>query len=140
MPLFRLRTDETQVSQSQVIRRAKSTFPSTARFKRFPSSRLIRPYSKLLSARQQVVAAQTDVDRAQVDLNVAERELKRNAELLEAELISRLEYDQKKDRVSTARVALRNAQARLKSQQLSVNEAEARVKESRQGQINRKLP
>ncbi|MEZ5425729.1 MAG: efflux RND transporter periplasmic adaptor subunit [Pyrinomonadaceae bacterium] len=86
---------------------------------------------QVASARQQVVAAQTDVDREQVNLNVARRELKRNEELLESGVISRLEYDQKNDAVLTAEVALRNAQARLKAQQLAVNEAEARVKEAR---------
>lgn len=86
---------------------------------------------QVASARQQVVASQTEVDRTQVDLTAAERELKRNEELLENGVISRLEYDQKNDTVLTARVALRNAQARLKAQQLAVNEAEARVKEAR---------
>ena len=83
------------------------------------------------SARQSVVTAQTDVDRAQVELNAANRELKRNEELLEADVISKLEYDQAKDRVANAQASLRNAQARLQSQRLSINEAEARVKEAR---------
>jgi HlyD family secretion protein len=46
-------------------------------------------------------------------------------------VISRQSVDQLRDRVATAEVALRNAQARLKSQQLAVNEAEARVTEAR---------
>ena len=68
------------------------------------------------SARQSVVTAQTDVDRAQVELNAANRELKRNEELLEDGVISKLEYDQAKDRVANAQASLRNAQARLQSQ------------------------
>ncbi|MEJ7862441.1 MAG: efflux RND transporter periplasmic adaptor subunit [Pyrinomonadaceae bacterium] len=89
-------------------------------------------------ARQELVAAQTDVDRAQVEVNAANRELKRSAELLESDVISRLEYDQAKDRVENAQVGLRNARSRLQSQQIAiksaqsqVNEAEARVAEAR---------
>lgn len=86
---------------------------------------------QVASARQQVVASQTEVDRTQVDLNAARREQKRNEELLESGVISRQTYDELKDRVATAEVALRNAQARLKAQQLAVNEATARVAEAR---------
>ena len=81
--------------------------------------------------RQNVVAAQTEVDKAQIELNTANRELKRSEELVEKGVISKLEYDQAKDRVSTAEVSLRTAQSRLKSAQLAVNEAEARVRENR---------
>lgn len=89
-------------------------------------------------ARQRTIASQTEVDRTQVELNAANRELKRNEELLESGVISRLEYDQAKDRVATAQVAVRNAQANLDAQraavkvaQQQVNEAQARVKEAR---------
>lgn len=89
-------------------------------------------------ARQEIVAAQTDVDRAQVEVNAANRELKRTAELVESGVVSRLEFDQAKDRVDNAQVALRNARSRLQSQQIAVktaqsqvNEAEARVAEAR---------
>ena len=81
-------------------------------------------------ARQQVVASQTDVDRAQVEVNAANRELKRAAELLESGVISKLEYDQAKDRVENANVALRNANARLEAQQIAVKEAQSRVNEA----------
>lgn len=89
-------------------------------------------------ARQEIVAAQTDVDRAQVELNAANREAKRSAELVESGVVSRLEYDQAKDRVENAQVALRNAKSRLQSQEIAVktaqsqvNEAVARVNEAR---------
>lgn len=78
------------------------------------------------TARQNVVAAQTDVDRAQVDVNAAQREFNRSAQLLESGVISRLEYDQRKDQLEQAQVALKNARARLESQRLAVNEAIAR--------------
>jgi HlyD family secretion protein len=86
-------------------------------------------------ARQQVVAAETDVDRANVELNAARRELNRSAELLESGVISKLEYDTAKDRVSNAEVSLRNAQSRLKSQKISVDEAQSRVKQAEKGVI-----
>jgi len=78
------------------------------------------------TARQNVVTAQTDVDRAQVDVNTTQREVNRNAQLLEAGVISKLEYDQKKDALETALVGLKNAKARLESSKLSVNESIAR--------------
>lgn len=89
-------------------------------------------------SRQRTIASQTEVDRTQVELNAANRELKRSEELLESGVISRLEYDQAKDRVETAQVAVRNAKANLEAQksavkvaQQQVNEAQARVKEAR---------
>jgi HlyD family secretion protein len=121
---------ETQVTQSQITA-AQNQLSQAQQGLNASQAAVDTALQQVASARQQVVASQTDVDRAQVDLNVAERELKRNAELLESGVISRLEYDQKNDTVLQARVALRNAQARLKSQQLAVNEAESRVKESR---------
>ncbi len=81
------------------------------------------------SARQNVVAAQTDVDKAQVALNTANRELKRNTELLEANVISRLEYDRAKDDVENAKVGLKNAQARLESVRLSIKDATERYRQ-----------
>ncbi len=122
--------NESQVTQSQITA-AQNQLSQAQQGLNASQAAVDTSLQQVASARQQVVAAQTDVDRAQVDLNVAERELKRNEELLESGVISRLEYDQRNDTVLTARVALRNAQARLKSQQLSINEAEARVKEAR---------
>ena len=85
---------------------------------------------QVISARQQVEAAQSDVDREQKNLNIANRELKRTTELLEAGVASKFEFDDAKDKVDQAQFSLRNAQSRLKSQQLSVNESQSRVKEA----------
>jgi HlyD family secretion protein len=79
------------------------------------------------SARQGVIAAQTDVDKAQVELNAANRELKRNAQLLESGVISRQVYDESKDRVDSATASLHTARANLDSRKLSVKDAMARV-------------
>jgi HlyD family secretion protein len=79
------------------------------------------------NARQGVVTAQTEVDRAQVELNAANREQKRNEQLLESGVISRQDYDASKDRVENARVALNTARARLESQRIAVKDATARL-------------
>ncbi|MEZ5346053.1 MAG: efflux RND transporter periplasmic adaptor subunit [Pyrinomonadaceae bacterium] len=122
--------DDVQASNSQVTA-AQNQLSQSQQGLNASQAAVNTALQQVASARQQVVSAQTDVDRAQVDLNVAKRELKRNEELLESGVISRLEYDQKNDTVLTAEVALRNAQARFKAQQLAVKEAEARVSESR---------
>ncbi len=122
--------NETQVTQSQ-ISAAQNQLSQAQQGLNASQAAIDTALQQVASARQQVVAAQTDVDRAQVDVNTANRELKRTAELVEAGVESRSNFDAAKDRVETAQVALRNAQARLKSQQLSINEANARVNESR---------
>ncbi len=78
------------------------------------------------TARQNVVTSQTDVDRAQVELNTAQRELNRNSQLLESGVISRQVYDQNKDQLETATVAVKTSKARLESSKLAINEAIAR--------------
>jgi len=79
------------------------------------------------SARQGVITAQTEVDRAQVEFNAANRELKRNEQLLESGVISRLEFDSAKDRVDTARASLDTSKARLESQRIAVKDSQARL-------------
>nr|MBA2621826.1 efflux RND transporter periplasmic adaptor subunit [Acidobacteriota bacterium] len=81
-------------------------------------------------ARQEVIAAQTDIDRAQVELTAANREAKRTAELVESGVVSRLEFDQAKDRVANAQVALRNAKSRQQSQEIAVKTAQSQVAEA----------
>ncbi len=121
---------ETQVQRSQITA-AQNQLAQSQQGLNSTQASVDTALQAVASARQNVVTAQTDVDRAQVELNAANRELKRNAELLEDGVISKLEYDQAKDRVANAQASLRNAQARLQSQRLSINEAEARVKEAR---------
>lgn len=81
------------------------------------------------NARQGVVTSETEVERALVEERAANRELKRSAELLESGVISRLDYDNAKDRADNARVALETAKARLAAQKITVRDAEARVKQ-----------
>lgn len=81
-------------------------------------------------ALQKAVTTQTDVDKSDIELKAAKRELKRTEDLLESDVVSRLEHDKAKDRVDSAIVSLNNAEARLKSQNIAAKEAIARVKEA----------
>ncbi|HYG81619.1 MAG TPA: HlyD family efflux transporter periplasmic adaptor subunit, partial [Pyrinomonadaceae bacterium] len=85
----------------------------------------------LASARQQVVTSETNVDKARVELNTAQRELKRQTDLVEAGVSSRSEYDAARDRLDNARVALRTAEAQLQQQKINIEEAKARVNQQR---------
>jgi HlyD family secretion protein len=84
---------------------------------------LVVAEASVASARQQLVALQTAVERAQVDLNTAQRELKRNTDLIEAGVASRFEYDAARDRYEQAKIALETARANLESQRIAVKEA-----------------
>ena len=87
--------------------------------------------ASVASARQQVIAQQTAVDRALVDLNTAQRELKRATDLIEGGYVSRLEYDNARDRFSQAKIALDTAKANLEAQKLAVKEAQERANQQR---------
>jgi len=88
---------------------------------------LVVAEASVSSARQQLVALQTAVDSAQVDLNTAQRELKRNSDLIESGVASRFEYDAARDRYDTAKIALQTAKANLQSQQIAVKESMERA-------------
>jgi HlyD family secretion protein len=92
---------------------------------------LVVAESSVASARQQLVALQTGVDRAQVDLNTAQRELKRNSDLIEAGVASRSEYDAARDRFDQAKIALQTAKANLESQRIAVKEAMERANQQK---------
>ncbi|GIU81035.1 MAG: HlyD family efflux transporter periplasmic adaptor subunit [Acidobacteria bacterium] len=122
--------NEAQVARSQVLA-AQNQLSQAQQALNAAQASVDAAVQQVATARQQVVTAQTEVDRSQIELNAAKRELKRAEDLLESNVISRAEYDQAKDRVATAETALRNAEARLRSQQIAVQEAEARLKELR---------
>lgn len=92
---------------------------------------LIVAESSVASARQQLVTVQTSVDRAQVDLNTAQRELKRNADLIEAGVASRSEYDAARDLFEQAKIALQTAKANLESQRIAVKESMERANQQK---------
>lgn len=88
---------------------------------------LVVAEASVASARQQLVALQTSVERAQVDLKTAQRELKRNTDLIEAGVASRSEYDAARDRYEQAKIAVDTARANLESQKIAVKEAVERA-------------
>ncbi|HAF14273.1 MAG TPA: hypothetical protein DHU55_01875 [Blastocatellia bacterium] len=92
---------------------------------------LVVAESSVASARQQLVALQTAVDRAQVDLNTAQRELKRNSDLIEAGVASRSEYDAARDRFDQAKIGLQTAKANLESQRIAVKESMERANQQK---------
>jgi HlyD family secretion protein len=92
---------------------------------------LVVAEASVASARQQLVALQNAVERAQVDLNTAQRELKRNTDLIEAGVASRFEYDAARDQYDQARIALDTAKANVESQKIAVKEAIERANQQR---------
>jgi len=131
-----VRVDPTQLQSSQ-----EAQFASTqASLNDIQSARnavasaqqgLVVAESSVSSARQQLVALQTQVDRAQVDLNTAQRELKRNSDLIEAGVASRFEYDAARDRFDQGKIALQTAKANLESQRIGVKEAQERANQQK---------
>ncbi len=133
---FQASRDDLQVTRSQVIAaqnqysQSQQSLNATEAAVSTAQQQVSSAQESVNQARQQVVASQTDVDRAIVEVNAANRELKRTIELVESGVVSKLEYDQAKDRVENAAVGLRNAKARLDAQKISVTESQNRVKEA----------
>jgi HlyD family secretion protein len=122
-----VRVDPTQLQSSQeaqwaAAQQAINDIQSARNAVSNAQQGLVVAESSVASARQQLVALQTAVDRAQVDLNTAQRELKRNSDLIEAGVASRSEYDAARDRYDTAKIALETARANLESQRIAVKE------------------
>ena len=111
--------DEIRVSQSQVLAAQNQMAEA--------QQQLNVSQVAVDSARQQVVSAQSDVDKAQVEYNAANRELKRNQQLLENGVVSRQVYDEAKDRTENALASLNTAKANLGARQLGIKDAQARL-------------
>lgn len=127
-----VRVDPTQLQSSQeaqwaAAQQAINDIQSARNAVSNAQQGLVVAESSVASARQQLVSLQTSVDRAQVDLNVAQRELKRNSDLIEAGVASRSEYDAARDRFDQAKIALQTARANLESQRISVKESMERA-------------
>jgi len=96
------------------------------------------------SAQQTLVVAEAAVSQArqqtvsaEIDLKTAERELKRATDLVEANVMSRSEYDAARDRYDQAkakleaqRIAVKEAEERAKQQRAAVQEAKTSIKSS----------
>lgn len=120
---------DAQVSRSQVLA-AQNQYSQAQQGLIASQAAVDTARQQVISAQQAVEASQADVDFAVKDVNVAKRELARAEDLVEKGVISKLEFDQKRDALDQAEITLRNRQSRLKSQQLAVKEAQARVNEA----------
>src|SRR6185295_17978423 len=126
-----VRVDPTQLQSSQEAQQAMNDIQSARNSVASAQQGLVVAEASVASARQQLVTLQTSVDRAQVDLNVAQRELKRNADLIEAGVSSRSEYDAARDHFDQAKIALETARANLESQRIAVKEAMERANQQK---------
>lgn len=133
---FQASQNEAQVTRSQILAaqnqlsQAQQGLNATDAAITTAQQAVISARESVNRAQQETVAAQTDVDRAQVELSAANRELKRTAELVENGVVSRLEFDQSRDRVDNAQAALRSSRSRLQSQQIAVKSAQSQVAEA----------
>ena len=131
-----VRVDPTQLQSSQeaqwaAAQQAINDIQSARNAVSNAQQGLVVAESSVASARQQLVALQTSVDRAQVDLNTAQRELKRNSDLIEAGVASRSDYDAARDRFDQAKIALQTARANLESQRIAVKESIERANQQK---------
>jgi HlyD family secretion protein len=131
-----VRVDPTQLQSSQeaqwaAAQQAMNDIQSARNAVASSQQGLVVAEASVASARQQLVALQTSVDRAQVDLNTAQRELKRNSDLIESGVASRSEYDAARDRFDQAKIALQTAKANLESQRIAVKEAQERANQQK---------
>jgi len=130
-----VRVDPTQLQSSQEAQWAATQ----ASINDVQSSR-----NAVSSAQQGLVVAEAGVSQArqqavaaQIDLKTAERELKRATNLVEANVMSRAEYDAARDRydqakakLDAANIAVREAGERATQQKVAVKEAQTGVRSS----------
>lgn len=83
------------------------------------------------AAQQAVRQAEAERHRAQIALNQAESQLARAERLLQAQLISRQEYESLQAQRESARAALQMAQAQLEAAQAQLQNARARLENAR---------
>ena len=125
-PLVRIDPSQLQSSQEAQWAAAQQAINDVQSARNAVSSAeqgLVIAEASVASARQQEIALRTALERAQVDLNTAQRELKRNTDLIEAGVTSRFEYDAARDKYEQAKLAVETAKANLEAQKIAVKEA-----------------
>ncbi|HYE72650.1 MAG TPA: efflux RND transporter periplasmic adaptor subunit, partial [Blastocatellia bacterium] len=83
------------------------------------------------NARAALLSAQADLERAKVERGIAEVELKRNADLVESNIVAKNVYDAAKARFDSAIASVNAAEARVNQSQVQVKDAEIRVNQSK---------
>ena len=130
-----VRVDPTQLQSSQEAQWAATQ----ASINDVQSSR-----NAVATAQQSLIVAEAGVSQAkqqavaaQIDVKTAERELKRATNLVEANVMSRFEYDVARDRydqakakLDAANISVREATERANQQRVAVKEAQTGVKSS----------
>ena len=76
-------------------------------------------------------SSQADLERAKVDRANAEIEFKRNAELLEAQIISKAVFDSAKARLDSATASVNAASARVNQAQSQIQDSKLRVDQNK---------
>jgi len=124
-----LRVDPTQLASSTSAQEA--SLRATQADMQNQMASLTATENAVNTAKAALTTSQADLDRAVVDRNNAEIELKRNADLLEAEIISRSTYDTAKLRFDSANAAVAAAKARVEQAKVQVRDAEIRIEQSK---------
>lgn len=124
-----LRVDPTQLASSTSAQEA--SLRATQADMQNQMASLTATENAVNTAKAALTTSQADLDRAVVDRNNAEIELKRNANLLEAEIISRSSYDTAKLRFDSANAAVAAARARVEQAKVQVRDAEIRIEQSK---------
>ncbi|HZS06275.1 MAG TPA: efflux RND transporter periplasmic adaptor subunit [Blastocatellia bacterium] len=83
------------------------------------------------TARAALNSAQADLERAKVDQANAQIELKRQTDLVEANIVSRSAWDTAKARYDSATASVNAAKARVEQSQAQIRDAEIRVGQSK---------
>src|SRR5258708_10360530 len=133
-PLVRIDPTQLQSSQEAQWAATQASINDVQNARRAVTSAeqgLAATEASVASARQQVISQETAVARAQVDVTTAQRELKRETELIESGVSSRSQYDAAADRVAQAKIALDTAKANLEAQKIAVKEAQERANQQR---------
>lgn len=124
-----LRVDPTQ--QSQATAGQQANFQAAQAEVQNQTVALQAAENTINNVKAALLSSQADLERARVDQANAEIELKRNADLVESEVISRSVYDAAKARFDSATASVNAAKARVEQAQVQVKDAEIRVNQVR---------
>ncbi|MCW5967976.1 MAG: efflux RND transporter periplasmic adaptor subunit [Blastocatellales bacterium] len=124
-----LRVDPTQQSQATAVQQA--SLQAAQADVQNQSVALQAAENTINNMRAALMSAQADLERARVEQTNADIELKRNAELVESEVISRSVYDSAKARYDSATASVNAARARVDQAQVQVKDAEIRVNQTK---------
>jgi HlyD family secretion protein len=124
-----LRVDPTQLATSTSMQEA--ALRASQAETQNQEAALAAAENAINTARAQLNTSKADFDKAMVEKNNAEIELKRAADLLEAGIQSRSNYDTAKMRFDAAAASVDAAKARVQQSEVQVRDAEIRVNQEK---------